>query len=401
MKQLAVTCGLDVHKDNIFAALYNGKKCTEVQKFSTFTCGLRQLTDWLFLQNVNHVALESTGVYWVPTWNFLESAGFKVMLINPWFIKQMPGRKRDVADAQWIAMLLHKGLLRGSLIPSPRIRELRSYSRTYVQLQYQVTRVLQQMNKVLELCNIRINTVMTKMDSVSSINIIRTIVSGVYDTQSLVEQVNKAVLTRKRQLVEQSLEGTVREDQRFLLQISLQQYDLLTDQLQQIEEHMTQHCQTYFARQMELLQSIPGIRTQAAMQIIAETGADMQYFRDSTAISSWAGLRPRNDESNGKIKNNHITRGNKYLRRILVQTGWGATRTKGSYFKFKYEQLCKRMNSKKALIAIARKQLTVIWNVLYKEEKYNSAYQPIYTPEKLESQLKYHQQMINKLSKLN
>jgi len=110
---------------------------------------------------------------------------------------------------------------------------------------------------------------------------------------------------------------------------------------------------------------------------------------------------PRNDESNGKIKNNHITRGNKYLRRILVQTGWGATRTKGSYFKFKYEQLCKRMNSKKALIAIARKQLTVIWNVLYKEEKYNSAYQPIYTPKKLESQIKYHQQMINKLSKLN
>lgn len=401
MKQLAITCGLDVHKDNIFAALYNGKKHTEVEKFSTFTCGLKQLTEWLTLHNVDHVAMESTGVYWVPTWNFLESAGYKVMLVNPWFIKQMPGRKRDVADAQWIALLLHKGLLRGSLIPSQTIRELRSYSRTFVQLQYQRTKALQQMNKVLELCNIRINTVMAKMDSLSSINIIRSIVAGVSDTQSLLEQVHKAVRTRKKEVVEQSLEGSVREDQRFLLELSLQQYDLLSHQIQEIEERMTIHCQTHFPRQMELLQSIPGIRAQAAMQIIAETGADMKYFRDSTALSSWAGLRPRNDESNGKIKNNHTMRGNKYLRRILVQTGWGASRTRGTYFKFKYDQLCKRMNSKKALTAIARKQLTVIWNVLYKEEKYDAAYQPVYTPEKLESQLKYHQQMINKLSKLN
>ncbi|WP_254410957.1 IS110 family transposase [Dyadobacter diqingensis] len=400
MKERTVVCGLDVHKDTIYTALYNGKDHTEVQKFSTFGCGIKKLSTWLQDHDVKKVAMESTGTYWIPTWNELEGAGLQLVLVNPWFIKQMPGRKRDVADAQWIATLLHKDLLRRSLVPPRSIRELRNYSRKFVQLQYQITRVLQQMNKCLELCNIRINNVMTKMDSVSSIGIIRAIVAGNSDHQTLMDQVNAAVKKRKKGMVEQALEGAISDDQKFLLELGLQQYDLLLDQASRIETRMEEHCQQHYASELKLLRTIPGIGKQSGMQIIAETGADMNAFRSSSAISSWAGLRPRNDESAGKIKNNHITKGNNYLRRILVQTSWSATRCKESYFKYKFEQLHKRMNSKKALIAIARKMLTVVWNVLYKQEPYNAHYQPVYNEQRVAAQIRYHQQIIDKLNSL-
>jgi transposase len=207
-------------------------------------------------------------------------------------------------------------------------------------------------------------------------------------------------MKRKGHLVKAALQGYVGEDNRFLLGLLLQHYDLLNKQLSSVETKMLEICNQHYEEELKLLQTIPGIKQQSAMQIISETGGDMQAFESSGKMVGWAGLRPGNDESAGKIKSTKITKGNRYLKRILIQTSWGASRTKGSAFKIKFEQLAKRISRKKALVAISRRQLTVIWNVLTKKEAYKVNYDTAATALQIETQLKYHQRMVNQLKNL-
>ena len=401
MGKRTFVCGLDVHKDSIYAALFNGKDRSEVQVFGTFTSQVKQLIDWLHQHSVKRIALESTGIYWVPIWNLLEEAGFELTLVNPWFIKQMPGRKSDVKDAQWIATLLYKDMLRKSFVPPKQIRTLRNYSRQYVKLQWQTTRVLHELVKQLEMCNIRIASCFSKADSVSILRVIRLLIAGVSDVEHLMGCVSPVVAKRKGHLIRASLEGCLTEDSRFVLDLQLQQYNLLHQQLMQTEAEMRKICQEHYSQELTLLQTIPGIKEQSAMQIIAETGGNMDAFETSSKMVGWAGLRPQNDESAGKIKSTKITKGNRYLKRILIQTSWGAARTKNSSFKIKYDQLAKRISRKKALVAISRRQLTVIWNILYKKEAYKAAREAIATADQITGRLTYHQRMIEQLNQLN
>lgn len=400
MKKQTYVCGLDVHKDNVYAAIYNGKDRSDVQVFGTFTGQIAQLIDWLEQNAVKQIALESTGIYWVPVWNMLEEKGFQLTLVNPWFIKQMPGRKSDVKDAQWIATLLYKQMLRKSFVPVKQIRVLRNYSRQYVKLQWNASRVLLELAKQLELCNIRLTSVFTKTDSLSIIRVIRLLIKGCNDTEELLQCISPVIMKRKGHLVKAALQGYVREDSRFLLDLLMQQYDLLNLQSASVEAQMLKICDQHYHEELQLLQTIPGIKEQSAMQIISETGGDMQAFDSSSKMVGWAGLRPGNDESAGKIKSTKITKGNRYLKRILIQTSWGASRTKGSAFKIKFEQLAKRISRKKALVAISRRQLTVIWNVLSKKEPYKVSYDTVATEQQIETQLKYHQRMVNQLKNL-
>lgn len=400
MKKQTYVCGLDVHKESVYAAIYNGKERTEVQVFGTFTEQLNNLVQWLEQNEVKRVALESTGIYWVPIWNMLEEKGFELTLVNPWFIKQMPGRKSDVKDAQWIATLLFKDMLRKSYVPVRQIRVLRNYSRQYVKLQWNASRVLQELAKQLEVCNIRLTSVFTKTDSLSIIRVIRLLIAGHTDVEELIQCISPVILKKKGHLVRQALHGFVSEDSRFILDLFMRQYDLLNQQLAEIEERMLGICNEQYKEELSLLQTIPGIKQQSAMQIISETGGDMQSFESSSKMVGWAGLRPTNDESAGKVKSTKITKGNRYLKRILIQTSWGASRTKGSAFKVKFEQLSKRISRKKALVAISRKQLTVIWNVLTKKEPYRNDYDAIATAQQMEAQLIYHQRMVTKLKHL-
>jgi transposase len=400
MKKQTYVCGLDVHKDNVYAAIYNGKDRSEVQMFGTFTGQIVELIQWLEHNKVKQVALESTGIYWVPVWNMLEEKGFELTLVNPWFIKQMPGRKSDVKDAQWIATLLYKDMLRKSYVPPGQIRTLRNYSRQYVKLQWNASRVLLELAKQLELCNIRLTSVFSKTDSLSIIRVIRLLISGCNNMGEMLQCISPVIMKRKGHLVKAALQGNVREDSRFILKLLMQQYDLLHQQLIETETAMLQICNQHYHEQLELLQTIPGIKQQSAMQIISETGGDMKAFESSSKMVGWAGLRPGNDESAGKIKSTKITKGNRYLKRILIQTSWGASRTKGSAFKIKFEQLAKRISRKKALVAISRRQLTVIWNVLSKKEPYKVSYDAILTEQQQQMQLKYHQRMVNQLKNL-
>jgi transposase len=294
MKKQTYVCGLDVHKDSVYAAIYNGKDRSEVQVYGTFTEQLNHLAQWLEQNEVKRVALESTGIYWVPVWNILEAKGFELTLVNPWFIKQMPGRKSDVKDAQWIATLLYKDMLRKSYVPAKQIRVLRNYSRQYVKLQWNASRVLQELAKQLELCNIRLTSVFTKTDSLSIMRVIRMLIAGHTDVEELIQCISPVILKKKGHLVRQSLQGCVSEDGRFILDLFMRQYDLLNQQLAEIEEKMLEICNEEYKEELSLLQTIPGIKQQSAMQIISETGGDMQSFESSSKMVGWAGLRPTN-----------------------------------------------------------------------------------------------------------
>jgi transposase len=392
--------GLDVHKDTIFCAIYNGKQYGEVIEHPTFSEDIRKMGNQLLKEGVRRVALESTGIYWIPVWNILEDMGFDLMLVNPFLIKQMPGRKSDVKDAQWIAKLLHKGLLRGSLVPDKTIRQLRTYSRKYVKMQGMITRVTQEMERILETCNIRITSLVSKNNSKSVLNVIEKIIAGEDTVEELACCIHGRILNSKGELVRLSLEGFIQDHHRFSLQLAFEQFKLFTAQLTRLEEKMEEICDRHYSRQMELIMSTDGIGKQAAMQIIAETGADMKAFENSGKLTGWTGLRPRNDESAGKYKSTAVTHGNKYLRRIMVQCAWAAARTKGSFYKSKFEQLCVRKSRKKALIAIARKLLTVVWHVLSEDKPFNPQLLPVYDPRKMQIKMNYHRREIEKLEKL-
>jgi len=392
--------GLDVHKDTIFCAIYDGKKYGEVIEYPTFSESIRTMGNTLLKEGVKRVALESTGIYWIPVWNILEEMGFELMLVNPFLIKQMPGRKSDVKDAQWIAKLLHKGLLRGSLVPDKTIRQLRTYSRKYVKMQGMITRSTQEMERILETSNIRITSLVSKTNSKSVLQVIEKIIAREDTVEELACCIHGRILNSKGELVRLSLDGHIEEHHRFSLSLAYDQFRLFTEQLNMLEKKMEEVCEQHYSRQMKLLVSIDGVGKQSAMQIVAETGGDMKAFENSGKLTGWTGLRPRNDESAGKYKSTAVTHGNKYLRRIMVQCAWAAVRTKGSFYKSKFEQLCIRKSRKKALIAISRKLLTVVWHVLNENEPFNPNLLPVYDPRKMQMKVNYHRREIEKLEKL-
>lgn len=398
MKKQKICCGLDVHKDIIFASIYSKNGYGEVKEFTTMTFSIRALCEWLKSHGVTKVAMESTGIYWVPIWNIMEEYDFELLLVNPYLIKQMPGRKSDVKDAQWISQLLFKDMLRGSLIPSQSIRTLRQYSRAYVKKQQAITRVVQGLERILETANIRLTSIVSRIESKSVLDIIELIIAGETNPDVLITKVHARIKNSKAEKVRQSLEGNILKEHRFLLKQKMEEYRLLHHQSEELEQEMLSICKEQFEQEMELLKTMPGVGDIAAVQIIAETGCNMDAFETSNKLAKWCGLCPRNDESAGKIKSKATTKGSKHLRAIMVQSAWAGSRTKGSYFQTKFQYLVVRKGSKKALIAIARKQLTVIWNILKYKEKYDKDKQPVLSVEQLKAKKKYLEKELKKLS---
>jgi transposase len=394
-------CGLDVHKDKIFCATYDGKSHGPVKEFTTLTSSIRAMGKQLHSEEIDTIAMESTGMYWVPIWNILEEMGFHLILVNPYLIKQMPGRKSDVKDAQWIATLLHKGLLRNSLVPCKEIRELRTYSRKYVKLQQRITSVLTEMERNMEICSIRITSFVSNISAKSVMKIIRQIVQGETAPDILSESIHGAIVNKhSKQTIKESLTGFITDQHRFLLELSLQEFDMLESQSNMCLAKMEALCNEHYEKEMQLLITIPGISHLSAMIVLAETGADMKAFENSGKFSGWTGLRPRNDESAGKYKSTATTKGNRFLRTILVQIAWAAVRTKGSSFKEKFNRLAMRKSKNKALIAIARKLGVLVWNVLYYKQPYDPEKFVVFDAGKLQAKILYHQKESDRLQKL-
>jgi transposase len=394
------TSGLDVHKDTIFCAIYDGKNYSEVKEFSTTTLSIHSMGEYLQSENVKKVAMESTSTYWVPVWDLLYEMGFEQKLVNPLHIKQIPGRKSDVKDAQWIAKLLYQNLLSSSLVPSPLIQELRSYTREYRTLTQEVTKVLTKIDRVLVMCGIRLSSCISNMNSKSAIQIVDALIGGETDATKLVALVYGNRKNKASGKLQACLTGNMKEHHRIKLMTCKQQYDLLEQQIALYLSKMKEICDEHFSQDIVNLTTIPGVSNTSAMIILAETGGDMSAFENSGKFTGWTGLRPRNDESAGKFKSTATTKGNKHLRAIMVQVGWGAVRNKGSYFMDKFQKLAMRKSRKKALVAMGRKILVIIWHILKEKTQYNPCLVHIYDPVKVEHMIKYHEREIEKAKKL-
>jgi transposase len=363
-------CGLDVHKDSVFMCILteSGEKIEEV--FGTLTPELDRLHDLLVHHRVGKVAMESTSIYWVPVWRVLECS-FDVKLVNPCFIRQLPGRKTDVKDAQWIATVLQKELIKDSFIPEPEIQELRQYNRRIYHLNCRKQQGEVALDLILQRCNIRLSNYVSDAGCKSMRKVIQALISGETQADKMLLLVHKRIRNRHSdETIKASLMGVISVADRDMLRMGMEETALYECQIEQCEGQMHKICEAHFQEEIEVLQTVPGIKEESAMRIIAEIGVDMKTFLTASALVSWAGLRPRNDQSAGKIKGRKTLHGNKYLRFILTQCAWAATRTRSSRFHSRYNTLRKRMNHNKALVANARKLLVIIWNLLAKKQAY-------------------------------
>jgi transposase len=358
------TCGLDVHKDSIFCAIYDEKSNSVVKEFTTTTVSIRSLGEYLRSAKVKKVAMESTSTYRVPIWDILYEMEFDLKLVKPLHIKQMPGRKSDSKDAQWIAELLFKNMLRGSLVSSPLIQELRTYTREYRNLVNQRTKVLTQMDRVLVMCGIRLSSCISNMDSKSFMQIVEALIRGAIDPETLVRLVYGNRKNKESGKLKECLTGNMKAHHRLKLTTCKQQFDWIEQPIAIYFSEMQRFCDEHFSKEISNLTTIPGVSHISAMIIVAETGGDMSAFENSGKFTGWTGLRPRNDESAGKFKSTATSKGNKHLRAIIVLVGWAASRTKGCFFMDRFQKLARRMSRKKALVAIGRKMLVIIWHIL-------------------------------------
>ena len=367
-------CGLDVHKDSVFACILDeqGKKLLE-KRYGTLTPDLTALRDALIENGCGRIAMESTSIYWMPLWHVLES-DFSLKLANPYFIKQLPGRKSDVKDAQWIAECLQKDLIKGSFVPEGVLQQMRQLSRQCYRVSKSRVRLEQQMDNQLQRCNIRLsNYVSNQGNNVSLRKVIEAIIQGERDPCKLVRLVHGRTKNKNgHQVITDSLDGVLNQTDIEMLKQCMEQLDLLEKQQAACLNHLEELADKYFAREISLLCTIPGIQKYSAMCILSEIGNDMSAFGKASHLVGWAGLRPRNDESAGKIQSRKTLHGNKYLRKMLVEISWSASRSNKTFLGKKFNHLSKRMKSQKALLAITRKILVIIFNVLHTGQPFDA-----------------------------
>ena len=358
-------CGLDVHKKSIQACVRrvgkNGKIQQEIRPFGTMTQDIRALADWLSHEEVTHVAMESTGVYWKPIYNILEGR-FNILLVNARHIKNVPGRKTDVKDCQWIAHLLQSGLLKGSFIPDRTQREFRDLTRHRTKLVDQRASVVNRVHKVLEDANIKLGAVATDVMGKSGKDMIRALIEGEKDSAEMADLARRQLRGKIPQL-RLALEGHVTDHHRFMLSQLMDQLDYLDRQIDLFSQRIEEVSRP-FAGAIEEVMRLPGFEKRAAENVIAEIGCNMDQFPSADHLSSWAGICSGSNESAGKRKSGKTTKGSKWLRSTLAQAAWAASKKKNSYFHAQYGRLAGRRGKKRAVIAVAHSLLTVIYHLL-------------------------------------
>lgn len=365
-------CGLDVHKDNVFVCILkeNGEKI--LFRVGILTPDLDSLRDMLVSHEVGEVCMESTSFYWMPVWRVLES-DFHLWLVNPFAIKQLPGRKSDVKDGEWIATCLKKDLIRGSYVPDAVIQQLMQYNRRVFDIVREMNFLHNKLDALLQRCNIRLSNYVSNVDTKAYREVSMKLAEGVTDSDELLKSVHKR--TRNKwgdDVLRAALTGVVTEVDSELIAMYMEELELLRTQKVRCLTRMREISQKHFPKQLANLQTMPGVRQQSATQIIAEMGVDMSTFLTAAMLVGWAGFKPRNDESNGKMKSRKTTHGNKYLRKLMVECAWGATRTKECFYsRFSYHQTqVRKKNAMKVRVAVARKQIVAIWHILSEECEY-------------------------------
>ena len=355
-------CGLDVHKSSITACVLiaqTGKPLKHIRRFGSTTRELRELVAWLREFGVDHVAMESTGVYWKPVWNVLEDH-FQILLANAQHIKAVPGRKTDTKDCQWIAELLQHGLLRASYIPSVLIRDLRDLTRARTSLSQEHSRIASRIQKVLEDANIKLASVASNTLGKSGRAMLGAIIEGEESAERLADLALGHLRVKIPQL-QTALEGQVRDHHRFLLRSLLRQLQFLEAEIELLDARLDQIGREHLdlAEALDRRITVPGVDRVAAWSFIAEMGIDVAQFPTAAHLASWAGVCPGNNESAGKRISSKTRKGSPWLRRMACQSAWAAARTKNTYLSAQFKRLAARRGRKCAIIAVAHSILVI------------------------------------------
>lgn len=400
--------GIDVHKKMVMVCVLlwhaSGKREKHVREYGTMTGDLLALSDWLASLGVTHVAMESTGVYWKPIYNILEER-FEVLLCNARHVKNVPGRKTDVRDCEWLAQLLQHGLLEASFIPPRPQRDLRDLTRHRTQLVAERTRVANRIQKVLEDANIKLASVASDALGVSGRDMIRALIAGETDPAHLAELARRKLRGKIPEL-KRAMLGHVTEHHRYLLGTLMGHLDFLEAQTAELEARIEALVNSpalspdpgspdpaphkpdrapsknrpgeipdpyTFRQAVSQISSIDGMEERSAWAVLAEIGTDMSQFASDKHLCSWSRICPGNNESAGKRKRGKTGKANRWLRSTLVQCAWAASRTKGTYLAAQYRRIASRRGKKRAIMAVAHSLLKIIYHML----KYHTAYRDL------------------------
>lgn len=367
---LEICCGLDVHKDKIVACILTGPlgqpTNSQIREFTTLIPDMAALRDWIVSSGCHHVAMESTGIYWQPIYEVLEDAfsgDITLLVVNARHMKNVPGKKTDMRDSEWIATLLRAGLLNGSFIPDKNIREFRHLNRYRKSIIRDITSQKNRIEKFLQSSGFRLSSFISDIFGASGRNIITHLMEhGSIDKNVL----DSCLKTKTRNHINEILiavNGTLSKHQRDFLKMLMGHYDSLKSHLSEIETALVAEMAP-FTLQVKQISSIYGIGTTAASAIIAEIGIDMACFKTAEHICSWAGLCPGNNESAGKRKSTSITKGNPYIKSMLCEIAWVIAGKRNTYLSAWYWKIKQKKGAKKAIVALARKLLVIIYTML-------------------------------------
>ena len=369
-----ICCGMDIHKKIIVAtiATTNAQGITtyEQETFSTFNSDVIKLRDWMIERNCRDACMESTGKYWIPIWNILESE-IKLVLAHPKYTKAIKGKKTDKKDSKWIADLFKHDLIPASFIPPKDIREMRDLSRYRYKLTYIKVSEKNRIQNCFTMSNIRIDSVVTDPFGKTAKLIMTDILENPdFKVENVTKHLQKSLKSKEEEIKEALQDVNVTNDQHIKMTIAYKHMDEIDEHIFDIEKALDERASKY-DNFIALLSTIPGLQRRSIISILSETGVDMTQFIDSKHFTSWAGLAPTNNESANKKKSVRISHAGVYLKPLLVQVALNSIRDKSNnYFTTKYNILKKRRGHKKAIIAIARMILVCIYHMLLTGEAF-------------------------------
>ncbi len=361
-------CGIDVHKSFLVATILTYDAAKETKEFNTGLEDLINLRDWLMERHCQRVAIESTGIYWIPVYTCLEGK-VETIVANARQIKNMPGRKTDYLDSEWLAEICLNGQIKPSFIPSKEIRELRDLTRTRTKTTQTMTAFKNRVHKVLEKANIRISGVLSELFGIAGLQIL----NALLDKKNIDEVLKKVKrIGKKKAAIKEAVRGELSQTDIWLIRECLETIDFLKRKINLLDSMINQRMEsTKKHDQMQILMSIPGISFTSASAILAEIG-DINVFPNPKSLVGWSGLAPSLNESAGKSSNGHITKkGSKYLRRMLVQCAHVIAGHRPNRLRFFFQRILMKKGKKIAIVALARKILSIIHHVLKNNEKYS------------------------------